>query len=549
MKTYLKKPIFLLLILLNFNFSGFSQNDRMFEVMKNLEIFSTIFKHLHLHYVEEIQPGELMKVGIDAMLQSLDPYTVFIPEAQIEDLRLFTDGSYEGVGMVILSRKGKTIISEIYEGFPAHQAGLLAGDQILSVNGVDISNRTSSEVSVLLRGQPNTSLTLTIQRIDESSPIEKTMIRSAIRFDNVSYAAMLAENIAYIKLDGFTEGAANEVREAFLRLRDEGATSLILDLRGNGGGLMNEAADIVNLFVDRGLPVVSVRGRVHDRNQTLHTRNEPIDRDIPIVVLIDRGSASASEIVAGALQDYDRAVIIGQRSFGKGLVQNILPLDYNAQLKITTARYHIPSGRCIQAFNFADRDEDGRVTRTPDSLRTAFQTRGGRTVYDGDGIEPDIELDPPTLSNITAVLFTRLHFFDFANQFRRQNPSIPNPSEFVVSDELFNEFITFLDGRDIEYQTQTEFFLEELTRVAQEENYFDAIREALEFVRKKLEADKEADLIKHKSEIKKVLGLEIVSRYYFHRGATEFALRSDDVSQKAIEILQNLERYRTILRQ
>jgi len=311
---------------------------------------------------------------------------------------------------------------------------------------------------------------------------------------------------------------------------------------------MNEAADIVSLFVDRGLTVVNVRGRIEDRNQTFRTRNEPIDREIPIVVLIDRGSASASEIVAGALQDYDRAVIIGQRSFGKGLVQNILPLDYNAQLKITTARYHIPSGRCIQAFNFADRDEDGFARRVPDSLRTAFQTQGGRTVYDGDGIEPDIELEPEMMSTITAVLLGRLHFFDFVNQFQHRHPTIASPAEFEVSDELFNEFVTFLDGRDIEYQTQTEFLLEELMRVAKEENYFDAIREGLELVKTKLAIGKQADLVKHKNEIKTILGLEIVNRYFFQRGATEFALRGDRVTQKAIEILHDLERYHAILR-
>jgi len=548
MKKHLKKSIFLLVFALNFNISAFSQNDRMFEVMKNLEIFSTIIKHLHLHYVEDIQPGELMKVGIDAMLQSLDPFTVFIPEAQIEDLRLFAHGSYEGVGMLILSRDGGTFISEIYEGFPAHLAGLLVGDQILAINDVEVGNRTSAEVSVLLRGRANTPLTLRVQRYGQGNPLEKTLMRRTIRFDNVSHSAILAENIAYIKLDRFTEGAANEVRDAFLRLREDGATSLILDLRGNGGGLMNEAADIVSLFVDRGLTVVNVRGRIEDRNQTFRTRNEPIDREIPIVVLIDRGSASASEIVAGALQDYDRAVIIGQRSFGKGLVQNILPLDYNAQLKITTARYHIPSGRCIQAFNFADRDEDGFARRVPDSLRTAFQTQGGRTVYDGDGIEPDIELEPEMMSNITAVLFARLHFFDFVNQFQYRNPTIASPAEFEVSDELFNEFVAFLDGRDIEYQTQTEFLLEELTRVAKEENYFDAIRESLALVKSKLAIGKQADLIKHKNEIKTILGLEIVGRYFFQRGATEFALRGDRVTQKAIEILQDLDRYHEILR-
>jgi carboxyl-terminal processing protease len=543
----LKKPLFWLLIFLNVKIACFSQNDKTFEVLKNLEIFSTIYKQLHLHYVDETQPGQLMKTAIDAMLQSLDPYTVYIPEANIEDLRLMTEGSYDGIGTLILSREGKTFISEIYEGYPAHKAGLMVGDQILSVNGAEITNRTNEEVSILLRGQAGTPLILTIQRYGEKNPIEKTVIREVINFKNVSYSALLAENVAYIKLDGFTEGAANEVKEAFLKLRNDGANSLLLDLRGNGGGLMNEAADIVNLFVNRGLPVVSVKGKVQDRNQSFSTRQEPIDSDIPIVVLIDRTSASASEIVAGALQDYDRAVIIGQRSFGKGLVQNILPLDYNAQLKITTAKYYIPSGRSVQALNYADRDDEGRATKLPDSLRAAFKTKAGRTVYDGDGIEPDIELEQESISNITATLFGKLHFFDFANQYQHKHKTLPKPSEFTVSDHLFKEFKNFLNGKDTDYKTQTEMLLEALAEVAKGEDYFDAIQQELELVKKQLFHDKDSDMDKNKAEIKNILGLELVNRYYFQKGAVEFVLRNDNEVKKAIEILQNSVEYKNIL--
>ncbi|MCL2682389.1 MAG: S41 family peptidase [Bacteroidales bacterium] len=549
-KMPLKKSVFLLYFLLIVKIAGFSQNqnDKTFEVLKNLEIFSTTYKQLHLHYVDETQPGKLIKTAIDAMLQSLDPYTVYIPEANIEDLRLFTEGSYEGIGTLIMSRDGKIFISGIHEGYSAHKAGLMVGDQILAINGADLTNRTNDDVSALLKGQANTALTLTIQRIGEHKPIEKTLIREAIKLKNVSYFAILADHVGYIKLDGFTEGAANEVKEAFLKLKADGATSLILDLRGNGGGLMNEATDIVNLFVDRGLPIVSMKGKVEARNQSFSTRNEPIDRNIPIVVLIDRTSASASEIVAGALQDYDRAVIVGQRSFGKGLVQNILPLEYNAQLKITTAKYYIPSGRCVQALDYADRDDEGRAKKVPDSLRTAFKTKGGRVVYDGDGIEPDIEIEPKIMSHITATLFIKYHFFDFANLYHHKHKTLPKPSEFVVSDHLFNEFKSYLSDKDTDYKTQTEIILEELEKAAKEEKYFDAIKKDLEHLKTQLFHDKDTDMNKNKDEIKHVLGLELVIRYYYQKGIIEFALRNDKAVQKAIEILNDLDVYGAILR-
>jgi carboxyl-terminal processing protease len=547
-KMILKKPVFLLFFLLIVKTAGFSQNDKTFEVLKNLEIFSTTYKHLHLHYVDEIQPGKLMKTAIDAMLQSLDPYTIYIPEANIEDLRILTEGSYEGIGTLIMSRNGKTYISEVYEGYPAHKAGLMVGDHILTINGADITNRSSDEVSTLLKGQVNTPLTLTVQRFGENKPFEKTLIREAIKFKNVTYTALLTDDIGYIKLDGFTEGAANEVKDALLKLKANGATKLILDLRGNGGGLMNEATDIVNLFIDKRLPVVSMKGKVEVRDQSFSTRHEPVDRDIPLVVLIDRVSASASEIVAGALQDYDRAVIVGQRSFGKGLVQNILPLDYNAQLKITTAKYYIPSGRCVQALDYADRDDEGRAKKVPDSLRTAYKTKAGRTVYDGDGIEPDIELEPEMMSNITATLYGKLHFFDFANAYQRKHKTLAEPSEFVVSEPLFNEFKTYLNDKDTEYKTQTEMGLEMLERLAKEEKYYDAIKKELELVRTRLFHDKDTDMDKNKAEIKEVLGLELVNRYYYQKGAAEFALRNDAEVKKTIEILNDWETHKNILR-
>ncbi|MDR2908144.1 MAG: peptidase S41, partial [Bacteroidales bacterium] len=375
-----------------------------------------------------------------------------------------------------------------------------------------------------------------------------TLMREAIKLKNVSYSALLPDNVGYIKQDGFTEGAANEVKDAFIKLKSEGATSLILDLRGNGGGLMNEATDIVNLFVDKGRPVVSMKGKVEARNQSFSTRNEPVDVNIPIVVLIDRTSASASEIVAGALQDLDRAVIVGQRSFGKGLVQNILPLDYNAQMKITTAKYYIPSGRCVQALDYADRDAEGHAKKVPDSLRTAYKTHNGRTVFDGDGIEPDIEIESETMSGISTALYVKMLFFDFANNYRHNHDAVSKPSEFEVSDPIFNAFKTFIEGKDYAYKTFTEMKVEELEAMAKEENYLESIQGALDQMKTQVHHEKSVDLDRNSAEIKEILGIELISRYYFQTGTIEYVLRYDKEVKKAGQVLNDKEQYSQILK-
>lgn len=410
----LSKKLTTIILILVFGFTMKAQTpDKTFEILKNLEIMGATYKQVYLFYVNETNPGALMKTAIDAMLQSLDPYTVYIPEANIEDVRMLKEGQYEGIGSIIMQRDKKTYIAEVYEHFPAQKAGLKPGDQILAINGTDIAQKNIEEISHLLKGQVNTTLTINIIPLGEKEPKEMSIQREAIHFDNVTYSTLFENQTGYIRLDGFTEGAAKEFKESFLKLKEQGADKLVIDLRNNGGGLMNEAISIVALFIDKGLPVVSMKGKQQENDQTFLTENDPLDKNIPIVVLINRSSASASEILAGALQDYDRAVIMGQRSFGKGLVQNIVPLNYHAQLKITTAKYYVPSGRCVQAIDYGNRDKQGIAHKLPDSLRTAYKTQNGRTVYDGDGIEPDVELATKNLSDIATSLLESYNIFDF----------------------------------------------------------------------------------------------------------------------------------------
>lgn len=535
------------LIVLSFNLNA-QEEDKGFELSKNLEIFSSVYKNLHLNYVDDINPGELMKTAIDAMLAKLDPYTNYIPESDIEDVKLQLMGQYGGIGALIHQQDGKVVISEPYEGLPAYKAGLRAGDFILEVNGQNAINKNSDQVREFLRGQAGSDIKIKVNR--NGKEIEKSFKREEITLQNLPYYGMLKKDIGYIKLTEFTKDAANNVLNAFRDLKKTSNNSikgLILDLRGNGGGLLTDAVGIVNIFVDKGQNIVSTKGKITEKNQTFKTMYPATDLDIPIVVLVDNFSASASEIVAGSLQDLDRAIVMGQRTFGKGLVQNIIPLTYNAQMKVTVSKYYIPSGRCIQAIDYSHRDADGKASKVPDSLKTAFKTKGGRIVYDGFGIEPDIEIKPEYASPLTIAIITKFHAFNFASEFVRNNPTIPSAKDFKITDQIYNQFIDYLKDKDYSYSTITERMLKELEETSNKEKYSDDIAKTIEELKAKIEKDKKNDLIKFKDDIKEILLSEIVVRYYNQKGRIESLLQIDKEVDKAINLLSNPTEYNKIL--
>lgn len=538
--------ISILAIIFFLPFAGLNQNN--FEISKNLDIYTTLFRELNINYVDEINSGELMEAAINAMLESLDPYTIYIPESEVEDYRFMTTGQYGGIGALIHKQGDYVVISEPYEGFPAHKAGLKAGDRILKINNKSAKGKSSADVSKVLKGSPGTTLKILIERNGESKPIEKEIIREKIKIENIPYYGMLNDDIAYIKLTGFTQYAAREVKNSFLKLKENNdIKSLILDLRGNGGGLMNEAVDITNIFVEKDKEVVSTKGKLSNRNKSHKTRYAPVDLSIPLVVLVNQASASASEIVAGAIQDLDRGVIIGQRTFGKGLVQNVIPLSYNSKVKVTVAKYYIPSGRCIQAIDYSLKDENGHFNKIPDSLITTFKTQNGRTVYDGGGIEPDINLKPLKFSNIAISLFTKFLIFDYANKFFRENPEIPPADEFIITDQIFDDFKNYISDKDYDYTTESEKTLEKLKKYAEKEKYFDAIQSEYETLKMKMKHDKDEDLNKYKDQIKELLKIEIVSRYYYQKGKIIASIANDPEIKEAMEILENKTLYESIL--
>ena len=523
-------------------------NEQGFEIVKNLDIFSNVMKELNTNYVDDIKPGDLSKTAIDAMLESLDPYTNYITETEIEDYKFITTGEYGGIGALIHQNGEYVVISEPYEGSPAQKSDLRAGDQILEINGQSAKGKNYSDVSAILKGQAGTPITLKIQRPGESAPIEKVLNREIIKIDNIPYSGMLDNKIGYIKLTSFTQKAAAEVKQAFLKLREKGdMNGIIIDIRGNGGGLLNEAVDIVNIFVDRGQDVVTTKGKLPDKNHTYKTMNAPVDMNIPLVILVDGQSASASEILSGAIQDLDRGAIIGRRTYGKGLVQNVIPLSYNAQMKVTVAKYYIPSGRCIQAIDYSHKNKEGVFGTIPDSLITAFKTKDGRTVYEGRGIKPDIFTEKVEYSNIAVALYAKYLIFDFATQFRREHPSILPADQFEITDSIFNSFVTYISDKKYDYKTRSEVALEALKKNSEKENYFNAIKTEYDALKTQMDNDKKSDLTKFKSQICDLLKQEIVSRYYYQKGKIVASLKSDKDIKQAVNTLIDQSLYKSVL--
>ena len=550
MRAFIKKFKLLIIALLlgGYAIVTYSFVDSYFEVSKNLDIFATLFRELNIYYVDETNPGDLMKKGIDDMLESLDPYTNYIPESEIEDYRYMTTGQYGGIGALIRQDGDYVVISEPYEGFPAQKADLRAGDKILRINETDAKGKKTEDISKFLKGQPSSVIKLVIEREGEKKPLEKTINREEIKIKSVPYSGMLDASTGYIKLTGFTEKAAEEVKDALVELKkNPELKSLVFDLRGNPGGLLKEAVEIVNLFEEKGTDIVSTRGKVKDWDKVHKATVTPIDTETPIAIIIDRGSASASEIVSGALQDLDRGVVIGQRSYGKGLVQQTRPLSYNAQLKVTVAKYYTPSGRCIQALDYTHRNEDGSVSKVPDSLISAFKTKNGRIVYDGGGIVPDVSTEVQKYSSILTSLVTKNLIFYYATKYRASHASIIPAKEFKLSPAEYDDFVTFLTGKDYDYTTKTEKTLEKLKADAKEDKALEAIDKDIEALKIKVMHNKKEDLIKYKSEIGQFLEEEIASRYYFQNGRLEASLKDDMELKVALSILNDKEKYNKIL--
>lgn len=523
-----------------------NKTDRSFELSKNLEIFSSVYKTLYNTYVDDIKEGELVKTAIDAMLAKLDPYTNYYPESDLEDVKMQLLGEYGGIGALIHQKGDSVYISEPYEGLPAYEAGLKAGDLIMEVNGQNALGKNSDQVREILRGQAGSTITLKIKRFDEEKTF--TFKRKEITLPNVPYSGVLDGDIGYIKLNEFTKNAANNVLSAFNTLKKQGINGLILDLRGNGGGLLNEAVDIVNIFVNKGQVVVYTKGKTQDKNQTFRTLRNATDTNMPIIVLVDGASASASEIVAGALQDIDRAVVMGQRSFGKGLVQNVVPLVYNTQMKVTVSKYYIPSGRCIQAVDYSHRDSTGKANKITDSLRTAFKTKNGRVVYDGYGIEPDIRTEVDYSSSILFSLISKNLIFDYATEFVRKHESIPSAKDFVITEDIYSDFVNYLKDKDYSYTSPTEYSLKEFSDIAKKDKCNDDILSQIENLKLQIEKDKKNDLYKFKDEISEFLLSEIVVRYYNQKGRVEAFVNHDKEVKQAIELLHNKTKYNGILK-
>ncbi len=528
-------------------FSFTKPADRYFEIAKNLDIFATLFKEVNALYVDEVNPNKLVRTGIDAMLASLDPYTNYIPEDEVEDYRTVNTGQYGGIGAVTREIGDRTVVTMIIEGFEAQRGGLRIGDEIIKIDGVELAKLSREEASQLMKGQVGTPVSLTVKRFGSDKLLDLQFRREKVKVNNVPFFGMVGNDIAYIHLSDFTPDAGREVKSALSDLMAKGAKGVILDLRDNPGGLLIEAVNITNLFVPKGKLVVSTRGKIPENNLKYETLNNPLDTEMPVAVLINRGSASASEIVAGTLQDYDRGVIIGEKSYGKGLVQVSRPLSYNSQLKVTTAKYYTPTGRCIQVLDYAHRREDGSVLSIPDSIKQEFKTTHGRTVYDGGGIDPDIAVKNPEAHALAQVLFEKGFIFDFVTQYVNKHPQPVDPRTFTFTDQEYQQFQSWMKDKDYTYKSYVEYGIEQLIAEAQKEKYYDGLKGQLDQITAKLNESKKNELTLYKDEIRRMIEEEIVARHHFERGRIESAFQHDAEVKKAIEVLHDSGQYKKVL--
>ncbi len=518
-----------------------------FEITKNLDIFASLYKEVNTYYVDDIEPGQFMRKGIDAMLASLDPYTDYYSESEIENYRFQTTGKYGGTGCSVRQQGDRLVVTEIYRGFAAYKAGLKVGDVLIALDGKSVKGKSVDDISKVMKGSPGTDLKITVERPGAKDPLDLLVKREEIAMKSVPFYGMLNDSVGYIKFVQFSEGCSKEVLNAFHELKkNPGFKKLVFDLRGNPGGLLTESVNIVNYFVDKGTMVIKTKGKVDDWNKTYNAVNDPVDLNMPIIVIVNKGSASASEITSGSLQDLDRAVILGQKSFGKGLVQTTRPLSYGTQVKITTAHYYTPSGRCIQALDYSHRNPDGSVGHVPDSLKTAFKTKNGRTVYDGGGVDPDVKTSDSTLAPVTIALLEKNILFDFCTQYVLNHPAPDTLTHLHLSEADWNDFVAFSQSKGFSYKTKTELALDKLKENAAKEKY--DVQQEVAQIQNSLTTDKAQDLVNFKGEIMDQLYIELAARYFYQNGRIQSSLQNDNDLKAAVALFADMPQYNKILK-
>ncbi|QEH39787.1 S41 family peptidase [Chitinophaga sp. XS-30] len=544
-----KKIVLFSLLGLCLVFVAFRNSDKYFLIAKNLDIFAAFYRELNTYYVEDLPPEKLMHRGIEAMLEETDPYTDFVPEENLDELRFMATGKYGGVGASIYTDGDWTAITDVYEGSPMAKAGVKPGDIIVSLDGKSAKGMAQEDVSSILKGNPGTVLNMVFRHPLNGQETPRRIVREDINVKPVSFAGVIRNDIGYIKMTQFTENSGLQVQESFEQLKKSNPQlkGVVLDLRGNPGGLLEEAVTLSNIFIDKHQLIVSTKGKVKSWDREYKTMQPAVDLNIPLVVLTSRSSASAAEIVAGAVQDLDRGLVVGQRSYGKGLVQTTRPLPYNAKLKVTTARYYTPSGRCIQAIDYSTRNEEGEADYVPDSLRRSFTTAAGRPVKDGGGIEPDAKVESTMLSQVAVTLLRKQYIFDYATRYYYAHPQVKPAAEFSLTEAEFEDFGEFLDGKDYSYKTRSEEALEMFRNTAEREKYFDGLSKEFEALQAKMKHDKKQDLLRNKTEIKQLLEEEIMNRYYPQQGRIEKGLSWDKDVDEAVALLHQPEKYQQLL--